>query len=696
MFRFFTVLLLAAAIAGGVAWQLGLLHGVSILSQPPIPRGGKEPVAFKDGQFGPPLYTPVALAQRLQNAERHGMDPLAINASLSAIEKMDACGQLPGQLLFIGQEIPEGAAQVAGVGAFLQGKIQTALVDVGDSKHYKLYSRLNEGDVIGPEEMVGLVNPAKSIHAVRAATVKLAAAQSEEASAVKIHIEAERRLEVATRLYHAKVMAEQELGDAKLTAVKTAGEAEAKRGAAKVAEIELTREKLLLGQHYINNKLPVQASIIKTIYKRTGEAIKELEPVLHLYAIGNLTAEGLVELQFANRLKMGRMVTIEPQRETSPLRVWRSHKKEITAVGVAHSKTEPLAASASEDGTVCLWSEKFAGPVALFAHSQPVRSLACSPAGAKVNLLLAGLANGTIAVWDLDSFKAESQSKPLKILDTAHADAVTAIGFSPDGRYFATGSTDGSMVMWDTTLADKNYRLYAFDGDHGAVSPHSGQVTALHFTPQCTLVSAARDNTLRIWSLFEKGATLLAEPIAGRSGTIGALGVSRDGSSILFDQGKTLQFLTPDGRAVATLQNPLGTIPFDTLAEFSPDASLVLTAGGSEGRLQLWKTPAGGKRGLELCQFVTSERSNVTSAAFFDPPTNTGDAPFAVSGAKDGIVYLWPLPTQADVRNFGIQNVPLTQLSQNVETRQVRIGVNVPNDGRLNSGQAVTIVFEGQ
>jgi len=65
--------------------------------------------------------------------------------------------------------------------------------------------------------------------------------------------------------------------------------------------------------------------------------------------------------------------------------------------------------------------------------------------------------------------------------------------------------------------------------------------------------------------------------------------------------------------------------------------SLLLTAGASDGRLQLWKAPTDGKRGFELRQFVTSEKSDVTSAAFFDP-TAAGEIRFAVTGAKDGIV----------------------------------------------------------
>jgi WD40 repeat protein len=246
--------------------------------------------------------------------------------------------------------------------------------------------------------------------------------------------------------------------------------------------------------------------------------------------------------------------------------------------------------------------------------------------------------------------------------------------------------------MWSTEIDGGGWK-YSFDALHGVESPHSNPVTSLHFTPYCRLVSAARDNTIRIWDLYEKGARLVGPPITDRSGNIAQLGVSRDGRFLLFDQGKTLQILTADGQTLTTLQSPANS-SFETLAEFSPDSSMLLTAGAGEGRLQLWKAPVDGSRGFEFSQFVTSERSPVTSAAFFDADEK-GEIPFAVSGTKDGTVYLWPMPTKDEVRTHRIENVAMTQISQNVETRQIRIGVEIPNtDGKLIPGQPVTIVIE--
>lgn len=692
MKQFFLVLVVAGGLAAAIAWQFGLFKDVD-LTGPMHNHVDPRPTAA--AQLGDPLYSQQPAPQSSLNPPREGWDPVVFPGQLIVTEKMDACAQIPGQLLFVGHEIPEGVAQVCGVAPLLQQKIYPARVDVGDGNYYKLYYRYTEGETIGEDEMIALINPAKAVHGVREANTKLVAALAEADSSEKIDREAEKRLGIEESIYNRGNSSLLELSNARLTRIKTQGEYIAKREAAKVAAIDLTKNKLILSLHYVHNKLPVKQSIIKTIYKRTGEAVKELEPVLHLYATDKFSAEGLVELQFAQRFAPGTKVIIEPIRETSPLRVWRSHKKEINAVASTH---QGYAASASEDGTVCLWSEKFAGPIGLFNNRQPVRAMACSPALGKNHYLVAGLSDGTVTLWDLDKFEPGTAVKPFKEIRGKHHDAVTAIAFSPDGRYFATGSTDGSIALWDTEM-DPSTEIYPydypFDAQHGVASPHSGQITSLHFTPQATLVSAAKDNTLRVWNLRKQGAYLEGDPIGGRSGSIGQLDVSRDGGSILFDQGKSLQILTPDGRAVATLQNPAGTVPFETLARFSPDAKLLLTAGGAEGRLQLWQAPVDGKRGFALREFVTADRASPTSAAFFDNAVD-GGSPYVVSGGKDGVVYLWPLPTQNDIKNHRIENVVLTTVDQNVQQRQMRVGAEVVNEGRLMPGQPVTIVIEGQ
>jgi WD40 repeat protein len=166
---------------------------------------------------------------------------------------------------------------------------------------------------------------------------------------------------------------------------------------------------------------------------------------------------------------------------------------------------------------------------------------------------------------------------------------------------------------------------------------------------------------------------------------------------MLFDQGRTLQLLSvADGRTINTLQAPGGSTPFETLALFSPDGALMLTAGAAEGRLQLWHAPTEAERGYEIRQLVSQERWPVTCAAFAPAAGQGGVHSFAVSASKHNL-YIWPVPGKDEVKHHRIENVRLTLVSQNLDTstRQMRIGFEVDNrNGRLLPGRPVTIVID--
>jgi len=349
----------------------------------------------------------------------------------------------------------------------------------------------------------------------------------------KIDKEAEKRLEIEFRL--GKLGSEIDRSTAILTRVKTEADMISKRGDMDVARIDWDSAKGILEQHIIRNRLPVLYSVIKAIPKRTGETVKETEPVVQLYALDRLNAEALIEVQYAPLLSLGRKVSVEPSRETSPVRTWRSHKKEITAVAVTRNG---MVASASEDGSVCIWDKKYDGTLLELTHGQPVRSIACSPDSSKHNWVVAGLADGKIYVWDLDpmlaNLEARSTHKPVKILSdrsTGHSDAVTALAFSPDGRYFASGSTDGSIKMWSPEV--ENCWVYGFDPAHGVDWPHSGTITSLRFTPDSRLVSAARDTRSASGSCArrEPSSPSIRSRAAAATFTISASAATADTSS---------------------------------------------------------------------------------------------------------------------------------------------------------------------
>src|SRR5437870_2959928 len=104
MARFFSVLVLAAVIGGAVAWQLGLLPSIPGMTH--VTSDGGTNSNQSALALGETLYSPQPPAKALVNLERHGADPVVIGGTLTVIEKVDACAEAPGKILFVGQEIP--------------------------------------------------------------------------------------------------------------------------------------------------------------------------------------------------------------------------------------------------------------------------------------------------------------------------------------------------------------------------------------------------------------------------------------------------------------------------------------------------------------------------------------------------------------------------------------------------------------
>src|SRR5262249_13093469 len=134
--------------------------------------------------------------------------------------------------------------------------------------------------------------------------------------------------------------------------------------------------------------------------------------------------------------------------------------------------------------------------------------------------------------------------------------------------------------------------------------------------------------------------------------------------------------------------------PFDTLALFSPDGTLMLTGGAGEGRLHLWKTPTPEDRGYQVRALVTGDRTAITSAAFAPEGHRV-----AVTGSKDGYVHLWQLPDPEQVNNHRIlvdaNNEPLHLdiVERALDASKTRVALTIYNpQDRLLPGQRVTLV----
>jgi len=690
MGRLFLSLVLGGGIFAIVGYQMGLFTNTEP-SYAKSDDGENSSGAPTVVELGGWLYEPKPIPPTptlKQDDPVH--DPLVVRAHFAVIDKVELSAPIPGKVLFIGEEIPEGAAQVAGVASFVAPPFESNRIPGVRDETVFIYRRLYENELVENRHMVAKMDITKILGELLVKNGKVRTAKANSVAAEAASNEAKDRLTRAEKLYRERVIALEELGSAKLTAIKFEQEFKVKEEEAKLAQVELDQMSILYKQHDIRNDLGVRWARVQKIFKFRGETIREQEPIMVLQNLDRLAAEALVETQFRDRIKEGMRVRLEPIEEQAPVRTFHGHRGEINAVAVTGSEDYPKYLSASEDGTVCVWDQFSLRPLRELMHGDPVRALAVTPPAAKTNIVLTGTDKGYLYLWDLDKPGAE----PLKKLDKTHRDAITSVAFSPDGKYFAAGSADARINLY---RADDGELLYPFDLEHGATDPHRGAITSLHFTPFGLLVSASRDNTVRIWSLKERGVSLATKPITGRTGTIPQLGVSADGRWMFLDRGKDLQILSAiDGSRFANLQNQAGGIPFDTLAVASPDSSLILTAGAPEGRLQLWRAPDAKNRGFEVQQFVTLERSPVTCAAISPLAQKGGQHAFAVSGTRDTNVYLWRLPSPKDVASHATTGVvTLVGASLDATSRSMRVGVEVSNpDGRFNPGRPVTIVVE--
>lgn len=687
MGRIIVIVLLGIALFLSGAWYLGLFENAQ-----PIGTGGQNVQVTPEDKLGDWLYGADVKFPVIPPITRPATVATVIHGVMNATENEEVPSPVPGTVLFVGEQVDDVAVMVAGSTAFLAEPYHLTTVETsGQEEFVKAYRRIHDGDPIGPRQMVAMIQPTDAMVEVMAKTAKVNYAQAENEAAAKAEDEGRVRYLRAIELFNNKAMGAEEFGSNQLTYFKLKYEAVSKNMGVTMAQMEKRQADANLYKHEIRPRMNYKRMLVKNILRNLGAGVKQGDPVIVIQSLEKLQAEAQIETQYFTHLRHREQITatIEPSIWDKPAAEFPGHNLDVNSVAVTR---DLRVVSGGEDSNVIVWSPKSDAPLHKFEHDSAVKVVACTPTGNEKNLCLAGCADGSIYLWDLDT-GAPATEKPIT---KAHGNdsAITAIAVSPDGKYFATGAVDGSIRLWLTADAKE---LYAFTPQNGVAQSHEDAVTTLHFTPQSRLISAGRDRTLRVWKLKEKGAVADGRPVRDRVGNVSQLGVSQDGKWMLFDQGKTLQLLSVESRTLKhTLTVPVNSTPFETLAIFSPNGKLMLTAGTAGGRLQLWRTPDEKTRAFEVRQFATLEGQSVACAAF-SPDNN-----FAVS-ASGHKLYMWSIPSEKEVGEHRIPNVRMTLKTPTLDasTKTTRVGFEVINEfskeypnGRFEAGRPVTIVID--
>ena len=152
--------------------------------------------------------------------------------------------------------------------------------------------------------------------------------------------------------------------------------------------------------------------------------------------------------------------------------------------------------------------------------------------------------------------------------------------------------------------------------------------------------------------------------------------MSSDGGKVLFDKdaGRLDVVNLADERSVGSLQTSGGR--FAGLALFSPDDSLVLTAGGEadqRGELTVWEAPQPGGRAAERRRLLRPGAGQAVTCAAFSPDP---EKPFVVAGTADGLVSTWAVPAAAE---RGRQMVAEVVSVMPADARTVTLSVEMAN-----------------
>ena len=250
----------------------------------------------------------------------------------------------------------------------------------------------------------------------------------------------------------------------------------------------------------------------------------------------------------------------------------------------------------------------------LEGHTDGVAAVSFSPDG---SLLASGSSDGTILLWDMRSRE--------RVATLGHTDGVVAVSFSPDGSLLASGSSDGTILLWDMRSRERVATLGHTDG-----------VAAVSFSPDGSLLaSGSSDGTILLWDMRsrERVATL------GHTDGVVAVSFSPDGALLASGLGDRTVLLWD----VATREQvaTLGHRFWVNAVSFSPDGTL-LASGLWHRTVLLWDVAT-------REQVATLEgHTNVVYSVSFSP-----DGALLATGGWDGMVILWDVLTREKIIAFG-------------------------------------------
>uniref|UniRef100_A0A0N4ZTP2 WD_REPEATS_REGION domain-containing protein n=1 Tax=Parastrongyloides trichosuri TaxID=131310 RepID=A0A0N4ZTP2_PARTI len=259
------------------------------------------------------------------------------------------------------------------------------------------------------------------------------------------------------------------------------------------------------------------------------------------------------------------------------------------------------------------------------AHSRGISALRFSPDG---KWLASASADKTIKLYNVE--KAEEGIFPEHVLGS-HKMGINDISWGNDSMHLISCADDKLVKLWD--IYDSKL-LRRFEG-------HTNYVFCCIFNQiHTTIASGSFDETIRLW---DSKTGVCIKILQAHSEPISSIAFNRDGSLIASGgyDGLVRIWDAVNGQVVKTLVDTEN--PPITLVKFSPNGKYVL-AGTMDSKLKLWDYNK--SKCLKIYKGHVNERY-CTSACF----SVTGGK-WIVGGSEDFMVYIWNLQTKEIVQTL--------------------------------------------
>ena len=274
---------------------------------------------------------------------------------------------------------------------------------------------------------------------------------------------------------------------------------------------------------------------------------------------------------------------------------------------IAFSPYGDILVSGSYDGKICLWNPQTHQLLRTLKDGGRVASVTFSPDGRT----LANASGETIRLWDV-------QTGDSKASFGNHTSSLSSVIFSPDGRTLASEDTDGNVALWD---AQTGVHKAAIDTERGYSTSMQFRPGgyALAFSPDGSLLSSTLKTTIQLLdaNTGEKKVTL-----EGHTDFILTAAFSADGATLVSaSRDQTIRVWdTRTGENIAKRVGFLLTLPVQRylwqphrlrMVEFLSDGELFASADSRRGEIRLADTSTG-----EVRLMLTGYTNPITSIAF--------------------------------------------------------------------------------